>query len=97
MKTLYAFRERAFLNPVSSNQTSYIFAHVESSYDGSYAQGDNLIFIADCHRVIELEFFIGTKRARRASLAKLDLLINVLTSFRDALTNEIARLEKWNS
>jgi len=94
MKNTYSFRRRAFLNPLSANETSYIFAHVESSHDGSYRWGDNLIFIADCHRVIQLEFATATKQKRRISIAKLDLLINVLTSFRDALTKEIALIEK---
>jgi hypothetical protein len=96
MKTIYAFRKRAFLNPASTNRTSYIFAHVESSYGGSYALGDNLIFIADCRRVIELEFFIGTLKDRQVSVAKINLLIETLTSFRDALIREIALIEKGN-
>jgi hypothetical protein len=96
MKTTYAFRRRAFLNPLSANETSYIFAHVESSQDGAYRWGDNLIFIADCHRVVQLEFAIATKQKRRISLAKLDLLIDVLTSFRDALSKEMALIEKVN-
>ena len=94
MKNTYTFRKRAFLNPLSANKTSYIFAHVESSHDGTYRWGDNLIFIADCSRITKLEFFIGTARARRVSLAKINLLISVLTSFRDALTKEIALIEK---
>jgi hypothetical protein len=53
-----------------------------------------MITIADCRRRIQLEFFIGTKRARRISLAKINLLIDVLTEFRDALTKEIALIEQ---
>lgn len=94
MKNLYTFRKRSFLNPVSANKTSYIFAHVESSHNGSYRWGDNLIFIADCHRVTQLEFPLTTAQARRISLAKINLLIDVLTSFRDALIREIALIEK---
>ncbi len=91
---IYSFRKRAFLNPVSTNQTSHILAHVESSRDGEYKHGTNLIFIADCKQVIRLEFFIGSKRYRRISLAKINLLIEVLTSFRDALAKEIALIER---
>ena len=94
MKNTYTFRKRTFLNPVSTNQASYIHAHVESSQDGAYRWGDNLIFLADCKRMIQLEFFLGTKRHRRISLAKINLLIDVLTSFRDALAKEIALIEK---
>jgi hypothetical protein len=97
MKNTYTFRYRTFLNPVTSNQTSYIHAHVESSYSGSDRWGDHQIIIADCHRQIALEFSIGNKRERRISLAKLDVLINVLTGFREALLKEIGHLEKWNA
>ena len=91
---IYSFRKRAFLNPVSTNQTSHILAHVESSHGGEYRQGTNLIIIADCKRTIRLEFFIGSKRHRRISLTKINLLIETLTSFRDALIREIALIEK---
>jgi hypothetical protein len=93
--SIYTFRKRMFLNPISSNQTSYIFAHVESSYGGSDAFGDNLIFIADCRRVIELEFFICTPMDRHFSIAKINRLIDVLTAFREALQKEIATIEKY--
>ena len=94
MKSVYAYRKRAFLNPASTGQTSYIHAVVESSHDGEYPWGSNLLFIADCKRVISLEFFLGNARSRRYSLAKINLLINVLTRFRDALAKEIAAIEK---
>ena len=47
-----------------------------------------MVTIADCRRRIQLEFFLGTLRARRESLRKLDLLLNVLTSFRKVLLAE---------
>jgi len=53
-----------------------------------------MLTIADCRRRVQLEFFLGTKQARRRSLRKIDLLINVLTKFRDALAKEIALIEK---
>jgi hypothetical protein len=94
MKNIYTFRYRTFLNPVSTNQTSYIHAHVESSYSGTDRWGDHQIIIADCRRQITLEFSIGNKRERRISLANLDVLINVLTNFREALVKEIAELDR---
>jgi hypothetical protein len=94
MKTVYTFRYRTFLNPISTNQTSYIHAHVESTYSGTDKWGDHQIIIADCKRLITLEFSIGTRKHRRISLAKLDVLINVLTGFREALVREIAELER---
>jgi hypothetical protein len=97
MKNIYSYRKRAFLNPVSTNHTSYILAFVESSRGGKYKFGDNLIFLADCRRVTELEFFLGTKRDRAISLQKIDLLINTLTDFRDALSKESDLIDKSES
>ncbi len=91
---IVSFRKRSFLNPVSTDQPSYIHAVVESSRDGEHPWGTNMLTIADCRRVVQLEFFLGSRRERRASLAKIDLLIRILTSFRAALANEIAAIEK---
>ncbi|HKG58809.1 MAG TPA: hypothetical protein VKB05_03440 [Pyrinomonadaceae bacterium] len=94
MKTIYSFRRRAFLNPVATNQTSYILAHVESSRGGEYDLGDNLILLSDCRRQIVLEFFLGTEEDRKISLKKINLLIDAFTQFREALTKEITLIEK---
>ena len=93
-KTIYAFSKRAFLNPASTHQASYIQAHVQTGPDGPDQWGDNRVIIADCNRVIQLEFFLGSKRNRRISLAKIDLLIKILTQFRTALVKEINSIEK---
>jgi len=82
------FRKRVFLASVSTGHTSYILAEVESSRGGEYKWGHYMLTIADCRRRIQLEFFLGTMRARRESLKKLDLLLNVLNSFRRALLAE---------
>ena len=94
---LTTFRKRTFLNPVSTNHTSYIFAHVEDSQGGAYKFGNNLIFLADCYKRIMFEFFIGTKRDRALSLKKINLLIDTLTEFRDALATEITAIEKTDA
>ena len=91
---IISFRKRSFLTPASSEQNSYIHAVVESTRDGEYPWGTNMLTIADCRRVIQLEFFLGTRRARKVSLAKIDLLIKILASFRNALAKEIAAIEK---
>ena len=91
---IVSFRKRSFLNPVSTDQPSYIHAVVESSRDGEHPWGTNMLTIADCTRRVQLEFFLGTKRARQISLKKIDLLIKILSSFRAALANEIAAIEK---
>ena len=92
-KIIYAFSKRAFLNPASTHLTSYIQAYVQTGREGPDKWGDNMVLIADCKRVVELEFLLGTKRHRRISLAKIDLLIDVLTQFRAALAKEIQSIE----
>ena len=84
---------RAFISSigaasVSTGFTSYVFAEVESSQGGEYKWGSYMLSIADCRRRIQIEFFLGTARARQQSLAKLDLLLEVLTAFRLALRKE---------
>ena len=78
----------------STGFTSHILAEVESSNEGEYRWGHNMLTIADCRRKVQIEFFLGTKRERRRSLAKINLLISILTRFREVLTKEIALIEK---
>ncbi len=84
----FSYRKRTFLTPVSSGIASYVLAEVESSDDGTYKCGHNMITLADCRRQIELEFFLGTPRDRKRSLAKIDLLLDVFGAFRTALEKE---------
>lgn len=94
MRNLF-FRKRSFLSPTSTGQTSYILAEAESSQNGEYKWGTYMLTIADCRRRIQLEFFLGTKRARRTSLAKINLLIEMLTRFRDVLLKENELIENF--
>jgi hypothetical protein len=91
---MFTYRRRSFLNPASTGKTSYIVAVVETSHGGEYKLGTNMLTIADCRRQIEFEFFLGTARHRRQSLAKINLLIDILTAFRNALTKEVKLIEK---
>lgn len=93
----YTLRKRLFLNPISTGFTSYILAEVESSQNGVYKFGNYLLTLADCEHRIQYEFFLGTKEARGIALKKINLLIDVLTRFRDALQKEIALIEKGES
>src|SRR5215813_13748199 len=96
-RSIYAFTKRTFLNPASTRLVSYIEAHVETGHEAPDKYGDNIITIADCKNVIKLEFFLGSKAHRRISLRKINLLIGVLTRFREALVREIESIEKENS
>ena len=89
------FRKRVFLASISTGHTSYILAEVESSRGGENKWGHCMLTIADCRRRIQLEFFLGTVRARRESLRKLDLLLKVLGSFRKVLLAEAQLITEY--
>ena len=97
MKNPFSLRKRVFLNRVSTGTTSFIFAEVESSRGGEYKWGHYMLTLADCRRRIQLEFFIGTLRARRESLKKIDLLIKRLEEFRTALQKEVSLIEQYEA
>ena len=65
-----------------------MLAQVESSEDGEYKLGTNILILADCKKAIQLEFLLANARDRKQSLAKINLLLEVLTAFRDALKEE---------
>lgn len=94
MKNLF-FRKRVFLASVSTGHTSYILAEAESSRGGEYKWGHYMLTIADCRRRIQLEFVLGTLRARRESLRKLDLMLKVLGSFRTHLLAEAQAITEY--
>ena len=89
-----AYRKRAFLNPISSGQPSFVFAVAESSDDGKDQCGNYVLTIADCKRMVELEFPLTSPRMRKQSLAKIDLLADVINRFRDAVHNESALIDQ---
>ena len=91
----FLLRKRIFLASVSTGTTSHVLAEVESSRGGEYKWGHYMLTIADCRRRIQLEFFLGTVRARRESLRKLDLLLKVLGSFRNALLAEAQAMTEY--
>ena len=84
----FSLRKRLFLSPASTGSTAYILAEVESSHGGEYKWGHYMLSLADCRQRVDLEFFMSSSRARRRSLAKIDLLIEQLNIFRTALLTE---------
>lgn len=88
-----AFRRREFLNPERTGHTSYILAEIDSTHNGKVIYGSNVITIADCRRVIRLEFFLGNPEARVDSLDKIDLLLSILCQFRETLKKQIELIE----
>ena|SRR5689334_5675359 len=97
----YSYLRRQFLNeaPEELVHTSYILATVENSFEGEY-HPTGMLYIADCRKTIRLEFYLGRPETRTASLAKINLLLEVLGEFRTALVNEadvIAKVEEDDS
>lgn len=94
--TNYKYIRREFLNaaPADLVHTSYVLAHIEDSDNGSNAHGANVLNIADCKRVTTFEFYLGTQQARDSSIAKINLLLEVLGEYRDALLNEAFLIAK---
>jgi hypothetical protein len=92
----YKHIRREFLNaaPADLVHTSYVLAHVEDSDSGRIAHGSNVLNIADCKRVVTLEFYLGNQAARDSSIAKINLLLEVIGGFRDCLLNEAYAIAK---
>lgn len=95
--SIFFYRKRVFLASISTGHTSYILTEVESSRGGEYKWGHCMLTLADCRRRIQLEFFLGTLRARRESLRKLDLLTKHLEQFRIALHREAGLIEQFEA
>lgn len=55
---------------------------------------DYSITIADCSRIINLEFSSGTKRSYENGIKKLDLLIDTLKEFKDVMVTSYEEDEK---
>jgi hypothetical protein len=89
----FAYCERVFLHPPTTGKNSYICAIAESSEGGVYEAGDYVLIVADCHHAIELEFSLVNAKEREASLAKIDILVEVVSRFRDALRTEAKAIE----
>ena len=89
----YSYLRRQFLNETSEElvHTSYVLATVENSFDGEYHSIATL-HVADCQRTIRLEFYLGRAEARTASIAKINLLLEVLGEFRSALVTEADKI-----
>ena len=83
-----AYRKRAFLNPISTGQPSFVFAVAESSEGGKDESGNYVLTLADCKRMVELEFPLTSPRLRKQSLKKIDLLAKVINHFKDTIHAE---------
>lgn len=89
-----AYRKRAFLNPITTGQPSFIFAVADSSEGGKDETGNYVLTVADCKRMVELESPLTSPRLRKQSLAKIDLLAEVINRFRDTIHTEADLIDR---
>jgi len=89
-----AYRKRAFLNPISTGKPSFVFAVAQSSEGGKKEYGDYVLTIADCKRMIELDFSLTGPRLRKQNLAKIDLLAEVINRFKTAIHAEADLIDR---
>ena len=94
MKKSRAYRKRAFLNPISTGQPSFVFAVADSSKGGKEANGNYVLTVADCRRMVELEFPLTSRRLRKQSLAKIDLLAQVINQFKSTIHTEAELIDQ---
>jgi hypothetical protein len=78
------YYKREFLNLPGIHAGAYVLASVEPD------NWRHCVYIADCDRVVRLEFDLIDRRRRRNALRKADLLIDVMTGFRGALAETIS-------
>ena len=88
------YRKRAFLNPISTGQPSFVFAVAESSEGGKKGDGNYVLTVADCKRMIELEFALTSPRMRKQSLAKIDLLAEIVNRLKDMIHAEAELIDR---
>jgi hypothetical protein len=69
----------------------------ESSEGGKKAYGNYVLTVADCRRIIELEFSLASPRVRKQSLSKIDLLAEIINCFKDAIHAEADLIDQQNA
>lgn len=89
----YRVRIRKFLNKPGFHAGAYVLAEVEDStkhkkgkHGWPYVHVD--LTLADCSRVVSFDFNLSSAQDRANSLHKIDVLVDSLTQFRDALQAE---------
>jgi hypothetical protein len=89
----YRVRIRKFLNKPGFHAGAYVLAEVEDStkrkkgkHGWPYVHVD--LTLADCSRVVSFDFDLSSAKQRANSLHKIDILVESLTQFRDALRAE---------
>lgn len=101
---------RSLLNPIGIQTTAALVAEVEDteSWDkGKDRSGESLregygfnispqytLQFSDCDRSISYDLSFGSKSEHKATLFKINTMVDLLTAFRDGLVIEIERYEE---
>lgn len=100
------YRNRKFLNKKGHHAGAYIIAKITreiSTYRSKEGKDkpvipsvsyDHILTIADCRRIINLDFECNTKKNYKNSIQKLDILIDVLNKFRNVMVTSYEEDEK---
>ena len=91
----YSYRKRVFLVSISSGSDAYIHVQAESSFGSSYGLENYHLTLADCRRMVYLEFPLTNPRWRQQSLAKAELLARIINQFVRVLRQEAQLIEKF--
>jgi len=85
------WNKRGWLNK-GQGETAFIAPSVEFTKGDNWVTAD--IKIADCNRMITLDFGGGGAKSREQALAKLDILQQVIQDFRQKLVDAHEKQQK---
>lgn len=81
------YNDRAWLNPVESDDTGMIRARIEKNlWNPKHRHINAYLVIHDCDRNVTLNFDFKDEEKREERLRKVDALIVFLGEFREALS-----------
>ena len=83
-----AYRKRAFLDPISTGDPSFVFAVADSSDGGTKADGNYVLTLSDFEHIIELDFPLTSPRLLRQSVRRANLLAEIVNRFKDTIHAE---------
>jgi hypothetical protein len=86
----YRLYVRSFLNRPGFNRGAYILVTIPDDLD-RYSTPE--FTIADCSRVVSLDFDVSSRSARKNSLRKADMLVDAVTRFRESLADHIEEFD----
>lgn len=78
MKSSFIFRKRVFLVPGPTNYDSYIHVMIESSRNGEYKWGTDVLYIGDCCCKIELSSSLHLSSAQKNTSGIIKTIMVVL-------------------